>query len=104
KLGFLARARGKPDRLRPVIPTNTAYLILLHHLFAPNGPRTVERCYLFANPFWKYLGFKSGDAVRAVLRSADAAGVCGREIVVEHIEQVTTCLTLQDIFARKVRL
>jgi hypothetical protein len=104
KLGFLARARGKPDRLRPVIPTNTAYLILLHHLFAPNGPRTIEICYLFANLFWKYLGFKSGDAVRAVLRSADAAGLLGKYIVADQLEQVTTCLTLQDIFARKVRL
>ena len=50
KLGFLARARGKPDRLQPVIPTNTAFLILFHHLFAPNGPRTVEMRYLFARP------------------------------------------------------
>jgi hypothetical protein len=104
KLGFLARARGKPDRLQPVIPTNTAFLILLHHLFAPNGPRTVEIRYLFAHPFWKYLGFKSEDAVRAVLRSADAAGLLGKYIVADQLEQVTTCLTLHDIFTRKVRL
>ena len=104
KLGFLARARGKPDRLNPVIPTHTAFLILLHHLFAPNGPRTVEIRHLFANPFWKYLGFKSEDAVRAVLRGADAAGVLGKYIVADQLEQVTTCLTLHDIFARKVRL
>jgi hypothetical protein len=104
KLGFLARARGKPDRLQPIIPTPTAFLILLHHLFAPNGPRTVELRYLFANPFWKYLGFKSADAVRAVLRSADAAGVLGKYIVADQLEQVTTCLTLHDILARKVRL
>jgi hypothetical protein len=80
KLGFLARTRGKPDRLQPVIPTHTAFLILLHHLFAPNGPRTVELHRLFANPFWKYLGFKAEDTVRAVLRSADAAGVLGKYI------------------------
>jgi hypothetical protein len=104
KLGFLARAHGKPDRLRPVIPTNTACLILLHHLFAPNGPRTVEIRHLLANPFWKYLGFKSEDAVRTVLRGADAAGVLGKYIVADQLEQVTTCLTLHDILARKVRL
>jgi hypothetical protein len=104
KLGFLARARGKPDRLRPVIPTNTACLIVFQHLFAPNGPRTVELRYLFADPFWKYLGFKSEDAVRAVLRSADAAGVLGKYIVADQLEQVTMCLPLHDIFARKVRL
>jgi hypothetical protein len=104
KLGFLARARGKPDRLRPVIPTNTAFFILVHHLFAPKGPRTVEMRYLFADPFWKYLGFKSEDAVRAVVRNADAVGVLGKYIVADQLEQVTTCLTLHDIFTRKVRL
>jgi hypothetical protein len=104
KLGFLARARGKPDRLQPVVPTPTAFLILLHHLFAPNGPRTVELRRLFANPCWQYLGFKSEDTVRAVLRSADVAGVLGKYIVADQLEQVTTCLTLDDIFTRKVRL
>jgi len=104
KLGFLARARGKPDRLQPVIPTHTAFLILLHHLFAPNGPRTVEIRRLFADPFWKYLGFKSEEAVRTVLRSADATGGLGKYIVADQLEQVTTCLTLHDILTRKVRL
>jgi hypothetical protein len=104
KLGFLARTRGKPDRLRPVIPTNAAFLILLHYLFASNGPRTIELRYLFADPFWKYLGFKSEDAVRAVLRSADAAGLLGKYVVADQLEQITTCLTRYDIFARKVRL
>jgi len=104
KLGFLARARGKPDRLQPVIPTHAAFLILLHYLFAPNGPRTVEIHRLLANPFWKYLGFKSEDAVRTVLRTADVAGVLGKYIVADQLEQITTCLTLDDILARKVRL
>ena len=104
KLGFLARARSKPDRLNLVIPTNIAFLILLHHLFAPNGPRTVEVRHLFANPFWKYLGFKSEETVRAVLRVADAAGVLGKYVVADQLEQVTTCLTLHDIFVQKVRL
>jgi hypothetical protein len=104
KLGFLARARGKPDRLQPVVPTPTAFLILLHYLFAPNGPRTVELRHLFANPFWKYLGFKSEDTVRAVLRSADATGVLGKYVVADQLEQVTTCLTLRDILTQKVRL
>jgi hypothetical protein len=104
KLGFLARTRGKPDRLQPVIPTPTAFLIVLHHLFAPNGPRTVELRRLFANPFWQYLGLKSEDTVRAVLRSADAAGVLGKYVVADQLEQITTCLTLHDILARKVQL
>jgi hypothetical protein len=36
KLGLLARTRGTPDRLTPVVPTKTAFLFLVHHLFAPD--------------------------------------------------------------------
>jgi hypothetical protein len=72
--------------------------------FAPKGPRTIEMRYLFADPFWKYLGFKSEDAVHAVLCSADAAGLPGKYIVADQLEQITTCLTRYDILARKVRL
>jgi len=78
RLGFLTRARGKSDRLTPVIPTKTAFLVVLHYLFTTNGQRTVEIRHLFTNPFWKYLGLKSEDAVRAVLREADVVGLLGK--------------------------
>ncbi len=104
RLGFLTRVRGKPDRLTPVVPTKTAFLIVFHHLFATNGQRTIEIRRLFANPFWKYLGFKSEDGVRAVLREADVAGLLGKYIAADQLEQVTTCLTLDEILTRKIRL
>jgi len=63
KLGFLEGPRGKPDRLAPVVPQNTSFLVLLHHLFASRSARTVELQTLFVNPFWKYLGYKSEDAL-----------------------------------------
>jgi len=103
-LGFLARAKGKPDRLCPVASTKTAFLILVHHLFAPTGPRTVEVSRLLSDPFWKYLGYKSEDAVRHVLREADAAGLLGKYVVADQLEQVTTCMTLDEMLVRKVRL
>ena len=104
RLGFLTRARGKPDRLTPIVPTKTAFLMVFHHLFATNGQRTIEIRRLFANPFWKYLGFKSEDGVRAVLREADVAGLLGKYIAADQLEQVTTCLTLDEILTRKIRL
>jgi len=104
KLGFLARSRGKPDRLNPVVPSKTAFIILLHHIFAASGQRTVEIRNLFANPFWKYLGFKSEDSVRKVMRSADAAGLLGKYVVADQLEQITTCLTLNEILTRGIRL
>ncbi|HQL79285.1 MAG TPA: hypothetical protein PLU91_13875 [Verrucomicrobiota bacterium] len=104
RLGFLERAKGKPDRLTPVVPQKTSFLILLHHLFAAKAVRTVELRHLFANPFWKFIGYKSEDAVRNILREADAAGVVGKYIVADQLEQVTTCLTLDELLERKVRL
>lgn len=104
KLGFLERAKGKPDRLTPVVPQKTSFLILLHHLFAAKSVRTVELRHLFANPFWKYLGYKSEDAVRNVLREADAAGVIGKYIVADQLEQVTTCFTLAELMERRARI
>jgi len=77
RLGFLERAKGKPDRLASVVPQKTSFLIVLHHLFAPRSVRTVELRNLFTNPFWKYLGYKTEDAVRTVLREANAASVIG---------------------------
>lgn len=104
RLGFLERARGKPDRLTPVVPQKTSFLILLHQIFAPNSVRTLELRNLFANPFWKYLGYKSEDALRQLLREADAKGVVGKYIVADQLEQVTTCFTLDEILVRRVRL
>ena len=104
KLGFLERAKGKSDRLLPVLSQKTSFLILLHHLFAPKAIRTVELKNLLANPFWKYLGHKSEDSVRALLREADAVGLIGKYIVADQLEQVTTCVTLDEFLERKDRL
>jgi hypothetical protein len=104
RLGFLERAKGKPDRLASVAPQKTSFLILLHNLFASRWVRTVELRNLFANPFWKYLGYKTEDAVRSVLREADAARVIGKYVVADQLEQVTTCFTFEELLQRQVRL
>jgi hypothetical protein len=103
-LGFLGRSRGETDQLLPVAPSPTATLVLLHHLFAPEGPRTIELRNLFAHPFWKYLGYKSEDGLRTVLRAADVAGVVGKYVVADQLEQVTTCFSPDELLARRVRL
>lgn len=104
KLGFLLRVHGKPDRLRAVIPAKTSLLILLHHLFSRQGTRTVELRRLLADPFWKFLGYKSEDAVRAVLREANAAGILGKYIVADQLEQVTTRMSADEFITRRVHL
>lgn len=104
RIGFLERAKGNPDRLTPVVPRKTSFMILLHHLFAPKSVRTVELRTLFGNPFWKYLGYKSEDVVRNVLREADAASAISKYIVADQIEQVTTCCALDQWLKRGMRL
>jgi hypothetical protein len=104
KLGFLERGRGKADRLAPVVPQKTSFLILLHHLFAVKSVRTVELRHLFTNPFWKLLGYKSDDTVRSLLREADASGAIAKYIVADQLEQVTTCFAFDELLERKVRL
>ncbi len=104
RLGFLGRARGQLDQLRPLSPAPTATLVLLHHLFARVGPRTIEMRNLLAHPFWKYLGYKSPDEVRKVLRAADLAGLVGKYVVADQLEQVTTCFSLDELLARRARL
>ena len=87
-----------------VSPSKTSVLLLIHYLFAPAGPRTIELRNLLANPFWKYVGLKAENDVRAVLREADVAGAVGKYVVADQLEQVTTCWTLDEFLARKVRL
>ena len=104
KLGFLERVKGKPDRLSPIAVKRTSLLLLLHHLFAAKAVRTVELRNFFANPFWKHLGYKSEDAVRMVMREADAAGLIGKYVVADQLEQVTTCFTLGEFLESRMRL
>jgi hypothetical protein len=104
RLGFLERAKGKPDRLVAVNPQKTSLVILLHYLFAANAIKTVELCGVFANPFWKYLGYKSEDNVRAVFREADHLGFLGKYVVADQLEQITTCFTFDELLLRRMRL
>lgn len=104
KLGILERLPGDEHRLLPVNPAKTSLLLLAHHLFAPTDARTVELTRLFANPFWKYLGFKSEDEVRGALREADMAGLIGKYIVADRLEQITTRWGIDEFLAHKARL
>lgn len=104
KLGILEASRGHDHLLVPLVPTKTALLILTHANFTPAGPRTVELKRLLADPFWKYLGFKSEDAVRAVFREADAAGILGKYVVADQLEQITTRWGLDEFLSNKPRL
>jgi len=104
KLGILESSRGHDHLLVPLVPTKTALLILTHSIFSPSGPRTIELKRLLADQFWKYLGFKSEDAVRTIFREADSAGVLGKYVVADQLEQITTRWGLDEFLSNKPRL
>ncbi len=104
KIGMLERTSGDEDRLVSVGPAKTALLLLTHYLFAPAGMRTVELKRILADPFWKFLGFKSEDTVRTAYREADAAGLLGKYVVADQLEQITTRWSLGEFLANKARL
>jgi hypothetical protein len=104
RLGVLERSSREGDKIVPLNPAKTSLLLLTHYIFAATEPRTIELRNLVANPFWKFIGFKREDEVRAVFRAADAAGYIGKYVVADQLEQVTTCLTLDAFLSRKVRL
>ena len=104
QLGVLERCPGEDDRLVALNPSKTSLVLLTHHIFASAEPRTIELRNLLANPFWKYLGLKREDEVRAIFREADAAGCIGKYVVADQLEQVTTCLTLDAFLSKKMRL
>ncbi len=104
KLGFLDRSSAQGDRLGRIDLDKTAFLIVFHAIFSPTGPRTVELASVLSHPFWKYLGLKSAQAVRAILREADAAHLLGKYIVADQLEQVTTCFSLSDLLKMRPRL
>jgi hypothetical protein len=104
RLGVLERSSRENDKIISLNPAKTSLLLLTHYIFAADEPRTIELRNLVANPFWKYIGFKHEDELRAVFRTADAAGYIGKYVVADQLEQITTCLTLDAFLSRKVRL
>ena len=92
-----------PGVLLPYCRPTDALLILLHARLAPT-PRIVRLSDLLAEPFWRYLGLRQPDEVRAILHDAHAAGLLARYSTVDQLEQVTTRYTLDEYLGRALRL
>jgi len=101
-LGFLGRYNG--EWVVEEIPTPAdALLILLHDRLAPT-PRIVRLSEILDTTWWRFLGLKTPDAVRHILRDAEVAGLISRYATVDELEQVTTRFTRDDYIAQARRL
>lgn len=101
-LGFIRRQNDKwfvGALLRP----DNAFLIALHARFAPS-PRIVRLADILSSPFWRYLGLRAPDFVRAILRDAEAAGLISRYVTVDELEQITTRYAIAEYLERALRL
>ena len=103
KLGFLERS-GSADRLAFVPVNKTGLLLAFHYEFAREETRTVSFSTIAANPFWRFFGVRSEDALRDFLREADHVGLLGKYVVADRLEQVTPSYTLAELLRRKATL
>lgn len=103
KLGFLEKSAAG-DRV--VVPSfhSTAALLCLHHAFLVESARTIEVSQIEANPFWCFLGLRNADQLRDFLRAADHAGLIGKYVIADRLEQITTSFTWRELIERRARL
>jgi len=102
RLGFVVR-QHRQDVAAQLRPSSTAFLVLLHHLFAPT-PRIVTLREVLADAFWQYLGFRETDTIRRMLHEANACGLIASYATIDQLEQITTCHTLNEWFEHRLRL
>jgi hypothetical protein len=103
KLGFLEKASAG-DRVA-VPPFNpTAALLCLHHSFSVDAAKTIEFAQIEANPFWYFTGLRNADQLRDFLRAADHAGLIGKYVVADRLEQITTSCGWRELIERRAEL
>jgi hypothetical protein len=72
-------------------------------LFAKDEAPGVEFRTLVADPFWKFLGFKSEDQLRGVLRQCVSKSLIAKYIVADRIESISFRFTFAELVAGQMR-
>lgn len=103
KLGLLSKEKGNKDTLRPMTPSPTAFFLVLHHIFARHEAGGVEFRTMLENPFWKYLGFKSEDQLRALLKSGMVKSIIAKYVVADRIESISFRHTFDSFVTARMR-
>jgi hypothetical protein len=102
KLGFLVRGKGNRDILRVPTPSATGFLIVLHYLFARSQAGAVEFRTLAADPFWQYLGFKTEDQLRTILKDSLDRGLLAKYVLADRIESISFRYSFEEFLAGKM--
>jgi hypothetical protein len=104
KLGFLVREKGDRDTLRAMAPSGTGFLVLLHYVFAKEEARGVEFRTLAGDPFWMFLGFKTEDQLRGILKESVNKGLIAKYVVADRIESISFRFTFAEFVAKRRKL
>lgn len=102
QLGFLGHYNREWVVQEIPLPAD-ALLILLHDRLAPT-PRIVRVSEILDPDWWRFLGVRSADTVRGVLRQAEMTGLIARYAIVDELEQITTRFSRDDYIAQARRL
>jgi len=101
-LGFLGRY-GRQWMIQDIPTPADAMLIILHDRLAET-PRIVRLAEVLEGHWWQYLGLRSADAVRGILRAGESAGLLARYAIVDELEQVTTRFSRNEYIDKALRL
>ena len=101
-LGFVGRY-NKSLVIEEIRTPADAMLIILHDRLAET-PRIVRLAEVLEGHWWQYLGLRSADAVRDILRAGESAGLLARYAIVDELEQVTTRFSRNEYIDKALRL
>ena len=91
---------GKQDLIVVSFGNPEYALILATHLVLAQNPRTITLSEVESSNYWRFLGYRKFDHVRLGFRSAEAKGLIMRYANVDHLEQITTRYTWQELLQK----
>ncbi|MBI4331688.1 MAG: hypothetical protein HY673_10450 [Chloroflexi bacterium] len=103
ELGFLRKTGPGVTAVNATTLPSTAFLLLVHRYFAPK-PTTVSVGDILNHPFWRHLGGRDEAEVRSALSLAAARDVISRYATVDHLEQIATRYSIEDLLRLGERL
>ena len=95
---------GKQDLIVVSFANPEYSLVLSTHLLMAYTPRTIRLVEIQASNHWRFLGYRKFDHVRLGFRSAEAKGLIMRYANVDHLEQITTRYTWQELISKRNKL
>ncbi|MBC8466650.1 MAG: hypothetical protein H8D55_02310 [Deltaproteobacteria bacterium] len=96
--------QGKQDLIVVSFGNPEYALMLSTHLLMAHSPRTIRLSEIEESNHWRFLGFRKFDHVRLGFRSAEAKGLIMRYANVDHLEQITTRYTWQELLSKGNKL